>query len=83
MKVAQQIAGIWWQFLNRAGSHFVVRLIGRRQDCSQRNPNSSDGGHQVQFPAIDLAMPARFGPVRVGFNRRVRDDPFFRNNRSG
>ena len=61
--------------LDEAWSYFVVRLIGRRQDCSQRNPNSSDGGHQVQFPAIDPAMPARFGPVRVGVNRRMGDNP--------
>ena len=52
----------------------TIRLVRRRQFCSQRNPDTSHSRSDVQLPAIDPPMPTRFGPMRLGSNGRMRHD---------
>lgn len=50
--------------------------IGGSQNRRDRKPDRFDDGDDVQFPAIDPAMPAGFGPVSLDVNRGMRNFPF-------
>ena len=48
----------------------VIGDVGRRQLGRQRDPHGRDSGHQMQLPAIDPPVPARFGPGAPRYRSR-------------
>jgi hypothetical protein len=74
MPVAKHEANFRVKFAHQRRSRFAVSNIGRSQFCRQGNPDLGHGRDQMEFPAIHLAMPARFGPRRFGLDGGVGND---------
>src|ERR1700730_16318033 len=53
-------------------SGFTISDIGRRQHGGEREPRARHDRDDMQFPAIDPPMPARFGPMGFSINGGVR-----------
>src|SRR5215210_6999849 len=47
------------QLVEQAGRRLVVGGVGRGQLGGERDPDGRDGGHEVELPAVDPAVPAR------------------------
>src|SRR5579872_6285636 len=63
------------QLVDQVERLLIIGYISWRQVGRQRDPDAGDRTNQVQFPTVDPAMPARLGPVGLGVNAGVRDDP--------
>ena len=51
----------------------IVGDVGRSESGGHGQPDGvPDGDHQMQLPPIDSPVPARFGPVGLGVNARMR-----------
>lgn len=70
-RVAEQEAQFGRQFAQQRRGQFVVGDVGRGQLGREWDPDRRDGGDQVQFPAIDPAVPGGLAPVRLGVDRGV------------
>src|SRR5919202_3927276 len=71
MLVAQDKAYLRRDATQQVGSNLIVGHIRGGQLSRHGNPDLGHGRHEVQFPAIDPAMPARLGPMRRRVNRAV------------
>lgn len=69
--IAQDLANLGREFPEEGGSLLVVGPIGGSKRGSQGDPDGGD----MELPAIDPAVPAALGPVRLGINRGMRDLP--------
>ena len=74
--ISQDETDLTWQFAQQRRRWLVISNLGRRQFRSQGDPDRGYHRDQVQFPAIDPAMPARFGPMRFLINRGMGNEPF-------
>ena len=70
---------LWRQRLGampqQLGRHHAGVGIGGRHFGRQENPDPGHAGDQMQFPAIDPAMPPAFGPMSRGVSAGVRHFP--------
>lgn len=64
--VSEHEAHLLGQLLYQQRSHLVVGDVGRGEPGRKRYPHPSDGGGQMELPAIHSPVPARFQPMRLG-----------------
>jgi hypothetical protein len=75
MAVTQNIANFSRELPNESGSHRGIIGIGHGELSRQWQPKGGHGTGEVKFPAIPPAVIAGFGPVSLGVNAGVRDNP--------
>jgi DDE superfamily endonuclease len=76
MAITQDETDVGGNFAQQSRSRFTLGNIGWGQQRSDGKPEPCDDGDDVQFPARDPTMPARFGPVRFGLNGGMGDFAF-------
>src|SRR6266852_82402 len=71
MAISQDKTDFGGNFSQQSGSRFTIGDISWGQQSSDGKPDPCHDGDDVQFPAVDPAVPTRFGPVGFGINRGV------------
>src|SRR3970040_332476 len=77
MEITQDKTCLWRQFVDQGWRNLVIGLVGGCELGAQRDPYRSHNAGDMQFPAVDPAMPARLRPMRLCVNRSMRYFPFF------
>ena len=75
MTIPQHETHFGGHFAQEGRGRFTISDIGGSEQSREGKPDACDKGDDVQFPAVDPAMPARFGPVGFGINGSVRHQP--------
>jgi hypothetical protein len=75
MTIPKHEADFGGHFAQQSRGRLTVSDIGGSQQSSDREPDRGNDGDHMQFPSIDPAVPARFGPVGFGINRGMGDFP--------
>src|SRR5690348_12624113 len=69
MAIAQDEADFGGNLAQQSGSRFAIGDIGGSEHCSNGKPDGRNDRNHVEFPAIDPAVPAGFGPLGLRINR--------------
>src|SRR5437764_12880505 len=75
MTIRQDETHFGGHFGQEGRGRFTISAIGGSEQSREGKPDACDKGDDVQFPAVDPAMPARFGPVGFGINGSMRHQP--------
>ncbi len=69
--ITQNETNFMRQLAKQTGNSFTISYIGRSAFGSQRKPDGCYRRNQMQFLAVNPAMPARFGPMGFLIKRRM------------
>ena len=75
MAIPQDEADFGRNFAQEVRGRITVCDIGRSQHCRNGKPDGCNDGDDVQFPAIDPAVPAGFGEVAPACQSRYGELP--------
>jgi len=76
MAIPQHEADVGRNLAQQSGRRLAIGGSGGSQHGSNGKPDRRDDRDDVQFPAVDPAVPARVGPVGFGINRGMGKLPF-------